>query len=191
MKIVPIDNLRKDIHFPVIRAMYEPSRNNWFKRMWSFFTYRRKFEVMKDYILWVSSLKAYLFIPNGFIFDGASVPKILNSLYSPTGMLLLGACPHDFGYRYKCLLFVDPVSGKLYINNFNKKELDAVFQELCTIESGMSIAASMAKLGLSIGGFTGWNQNKKQHNILQHDFPSLFAKIEEINDGDCEQRAEI
>ena len=178
MRIISIDSLRKDIHFPIVRAVYESSeKNSWFKQMRLFFTYRRKFEVMEDYILWVPLLNAYIFVPSAFIFDGASVPKMLNGLYSPTGMLLLGALPHDFGFRYQCLVLINPLTGELYTKTFTKKRLDLIFKHLCSLESNMLLASNGAKLGLSVFGFIGWNSNRKLNKNLRQDFPSLFADI--------------
>ena len=43
-------------------------------------------------------------IPEGFVFDGASVPRLLWGLLSPTGLLLIGGLVHDFGYRFDLLV---------------------------------------------------------------------------------------
>ena len=39
-------------------------------------------------------------IPKGFVFDGASIPRLLWFFLSPTGLLLIPGLIHDFGYRY-------------------------------------------------------------------------------------------
>ena len=43
-------------------------------------------------------------IPEGFQFDGASIPKFLRTFFSPVGVLLIGGLVHDYAYKYKTLL---------------------------------------------------------------------------------------
>ena len=39
----------------------------------------------------------------GFVFDGASIPKFLRTFFSPVGVLLMGGLVHDYAYKYACL----------------------------------------------------------------------------------------
>ena len=130
--------------------------------------------------MWVPHFASWIFIPKNFIFDGASVPKILNSVYNPNGILLLGAGPHDFGYRYKGLLHAD-YRGYLKFVPYNKDELDNIFNHLCSYESGMSKASKIAQIVLSAIGFLGWKSNRKANHVLMDDFPELFVP-EEVKD---------
>lgn len=63
----------------------------------------RKWEVAKDYFLYVQYLHIDLKIPAGFIFDGASVPRVFWLFLHPLGILLIPSLFHDYAYRYKCL----------------------------------------------------------------------------------------
>ena len=131
MKILDTAGFTKEIHFPIARAVYKvPPKRTWYQKIVKFLVYRRWSEIMSDYVLWVPVLDSYIFIPTAFLSDGASVPKILNSLFNTNGMLLLGAWPHDFGYRYKCLILVDEITGELYTRSFTKTELDEIFESL-------------------------------------------------------------
>ena len=178
MRILDTSSFTKEIHFPIARAVYNvPPKRTWWQKIIKFLTYRRWSEIMKDYVLWVPVLESYILIPSSFLSDGASVPKILNSLFNTNGMLLLGAWPHDFGYRYKCLILVDEVTGELHVVSFTKAELDEIFKSLCAWESGFENAAEVARIGLFFGGFLGWNENRKANHILYDDFPGLFAEI--------------
>lgn len=163
------------LHFPIIQALPTDIEKNAFKRFFKFLKYRRKFQITEDYCLWVPSINKWIFLPKGFEFDGASVPKILNSLYSPTGMLFLGAAPHDFGYRYKGLLHMGH-KGYLHFTSYTKKELDVIFRALCAYESNMKKASSVATLALSAFGFLGWNENRKANQKLMDDFPELYKE---------------
>jgi len=177
MKRIDLTQCKSDLHFPVTRAIPTVIEENPFTRIWNFATYRRKFKIQEDYVLWVPSIAKWIFIPAFFIFDGASVPKILNNLYSPTGMLLLGAAPHDFGYRYKGLLYVDYL-GNLEFKTHTKDELDEIFNNLCAYESGMPKASKVATYTLTAFGFLGWNENRKNECSLQEDFPEVFVPEE-------------
>ncbi len=178
MRILDTVNFTKEIHFPISRAVYKvPPKRNWYQKLIKFLTYRRWSEVMVDYVLWVPLLNSYIFVPVSFLSDGASVPKALNGLFSTNGMLLLGALPHDFGYRYKCLILVSEMTGELYIKTFTKSELDEIFESLCAWESGFKKASNIAKKTLSVAGYIGWRENRKANNNLYADFPGLFAEI--------------
>lgn len=158
--------------FPIIQALPTERKTGWFGRIKDFFTYRRKFRVTNNYFLWSPMLQSFIFVPVGFIFDGASVPKVLNSLYSSTGMLFLGACPHDFGYRYEGLLLLDP-NGIVHFKKMDKEFLDRIFEDFCSWESGMPTASKTATLGLGLFGFTGWHENRELDSDLVEDFPKV------------------
>lgn len=180
--IIDTSKLHKDIHFPITKAIYQrPSKRNWFQNILKFFTYRRWFQVMEDYIIWVPLLKAFVLIPATFKCDLASVPKLLNGIYNSNGILLLGSYPHDFGYRYQCLILVDEFTGELSKKIFSKKELDDILESLCSLESGFKKASWVAKFVLSFAGYIGWFENRKYNYILNDDFPELFtdASLEE------------
>ncbi|MCP4366793.1 MAG: DUF1353 domain-containing protein [Deltaproteobacteria bacterium] len=179
MKVLDIKNCKSDLCFPIVQAVPIKQEKNPFKRFFKFITFRRQWKIREDYCLWVPSICTWIFIPQYFVFDGASVPKILNSIYSPTGMLLLGAAPHDFGYRYEGLLQVD-YRGCIYFVSYTKKELDDIFDHICAYESGMNKASKVATVTLGTVGFLGWKENRKKNYILMEDFPELFIP-EDVN----------
>jgi hypothetical protein len=165
---------KSGFHFPNIKALPTIKEKNFLKRTWNFFTYRRKWAIQTDYCLWVPSLSTWIFIPKRFVFDGANMPKILHSLFNPMGMLLFGAPPLDFGYKYQGLLHVDP-KGTLRFVKYTHSELDTIFEHLCAYESGMELAAEVAAFFLRIFGFLGWRKNRKANCILVDDFPEIFV----------------
>jgi len=177
MKIIDLKTLSKDIHFPILRAVYKVApKRSWWQKIIKFFTYHRWYEFMSDYILWVPSIDKYAFIPTSFVCDNASVPKVLSSLFNSDGMLLLGSYFHDFGYRYQGLFVVDMSTGELVFVTLNKKEFDRIFKDLCIYESGFKKASWIASTGLKLFGFIGWKQNRKRAAVLKKDFPELFVK---------------
>lgn len=184
MKHIDLSMCSPDIYLPITQGVPMVIVDNFFKRLWKFSTFRRKFKVREDYCLWVPKLGTWIFVPKYFVYDGASIPKILNSLYSPTGVLLLGALPHDFGYRYEGLFHVDHRGG-LYFVSYNKKQLDSIFDTLCEYESGMGKASAIATVTLSVAGFLGWRENRKKNCNLREDFPELFVQEEHYEIRDC------
>jgi len=175
MKHIDLSTLTKDIHFPITRAIYKkPPKRNWLQKIQKFVVYKRHYELMEDYCLYIPFLDKWLFIPAPFFYDNASVPKVLSGLYNADGMLLLGALPHDFGYRYECIIFIDNKNGGLIIHPYSKSELDSLFRYLCSYESGFTKSSAVAKFGLSIGGFVGWQSNRKKNHNLQKDFPDIY-----------------
>ena len=169
-------SLTKEIHFPIVRAVYnKPVTRTWIKKTGRFFTYTRYYEIMEDYILYVPILDAYIFIPKGFIYDNASVPKLFNNLYRSDGLLLLGSPPHDFLYRYQCLIFVQE-DGSLEFKDFTKKEADRIFNSLCAWESELTKASKVATFTLTCVGFFAWKKSRKENRQLLLDFPQLDLK---------------
>jgi len=162
----------KKLHFPTVRAI--PMKDvPWYKRFVSSLLHLREWEIMEDYIIWSEYLQAYLFIPKGFIYDGASVPKILHSIYSSIGVLFLGSGPHDLGYRYGGLLLID-TSGVLTFREYTKKELDRVFHHLCILENHLVAVSTIATSVLHVFGWFTWNSYRQKGLDIYKDFPDLL-----------------
>lgn len=165
--------LKKEPHFPAIRPLAEKERLSTFGKLKSWFTYRRNFEILEDICFWCELLDRFIFLPQGFIVDGASVPKALSGTYSSTGVLFYGSFPHDFGYRYTGLFLVDN-NNELEFSHFSKGELDDIFLDLCTQENDMPKLSWLAKSTLTMFGFVGWNENRKKNKQVIDDYWYLF-----------------
>ena len=70
--------------------------------IWMWLTGVRTWEVADDWAFKIGS--TWYVIPQGFVFDGASIPKFLHTWLSPTGVLLMGGLVHDYAYKYATLL---------------------------------------------------------------------------------------
>lgn len=164
-------NLTKKTHFPITRAVPNPIKG--WKKLFSFLSYRRKWEIIEDYFIWSKLLNSWIFIPKGFIYDGASIPKLFYMIFSPMGILLLGAGPHDFGYRYKGLF---TANGKGYISfkPGSKFELDRIFNSLCAQENKLPVGTGIATLILFIAGYIGWVENRYRNKDVKKDFKEMF-----------------
>ena len=124
--------------------------------------------------MWCEYLKAFIYTPIFFIYDGASIPKILGWIYTAVGILFYGAQPHDLGYRYGGLLLVDEETLEIYFKVFSKQELDTIFKELSSEESGMPRACATAANVLKIAGIPTWKKWRKENRQVEDDFPGLF-----------------
>lgn len=76
----------------------------------------RQWRLLEDYAL------GGFVAPQGFIFDGASVPKVVWNVVSPTGILFLPAIFHDFAYRHG-LLLSDPDRAEVKVSRRFADEL--------------------------------------------------------------------
>ncbi|MCP3683311.1 MAG: hypothetical protein GY861_11535 [bacterium] len=166
-----LNPLTKEPHFPIIRAVLNPIKG--WRKLFSIFTYSRKWEVMEDYFLWSDSLQRYIFIPKGFIYDAASVLKLLKSIYSGVGILFMGSGPHDFGYRYNGLLTVNKKFEVIFLP-CTKFELDKIFNGLCIEENKLPIGTSLATGMLLIAGYPSWWKHRRKNKNANADFPELF-----------------
>lgn len=171
-----VSQLTKELHLPIVRGVIETKEISFLKRIWRFFSFRRKFEVMENYILWWEELQMFVLIPKTFIYDGASVPKLLGTFYSTVGVLFLGAGPHDIGYRYEGLFLINPITGELVFQRMSKRTLDDLFDNMCKKETGMSFASRLAKNTVRFIGILPWKKYRKENHKPEEDFPFLYKE---------------
>ena len=99
-------------------------------------------------------------IPEGFQFDGASIPKFLRSFFSPVGVLLIGGLVHDYAYKYKTLL---KKNKKDTMGELTQKRADEIFRDINIIVNGFYTMNRLAYWSLRIGGFMAWNGHRKRN----------------------------
>jgi len=102
-------------------------------------------------------------IPEGFQFDGASIPKFLRSFFSPVGVLLMGGLVHDYAYKYKTLL---KKNKKDTMGELTQKRADEIFRDINVIVNGFYTMNRLAYWSLRIGGFVAWNGHRKRNNKI-------------------------
>ena len=133
----------------------ETADKGFWKAVWMWMLGVRHWEITKDFYV---SLKGEEYvIPQGFEFDGASVPKFLAMWLSPTGVLLMGGLIHDFGYKYGTLLRSDRTS----IGDKSQKWMDTLFRDICIEQNGFKLLNYLAYWALRVGGFVAWNGHRK------------------------------
>ena len=121
----------------------------------------RNWELTKDWKYNIDG-EEYV-IPEGFQFDGASIPKFLRSFFSPVGVLLIGGLIHDYAYKYKTLL---KVNKKETMGELTQKRADEIFRDINVIVNGFYTMNRLAYWSLRLGGFVAWNGHRKRNNKI-------------------------
>ena len=99
-------------------------------------------------------------IPEGFQFDGASIPKFLRTFFSPVGVLLIGGLVHDYAYKYKTLL---KKNKKTTMGDLTQKQADQIFRDINIIVNGFYVMNYLSYYSLRLGGFLAWNGHRKRN----------------------------
>jgi hypothetical protein len=116
--------------------------------------YTRKWEVVEEYEARMVML--CVCIPRGFIFDGASIPKVFRGLLSPVGILLIPGMVHDFAYRYHAIL-TPGNQDRHNMQPITKKNADLIFLNLANEINGKRIINRIAYLAVKYFGHKAWN----------------------------------
>ena len=129
----------------------------------------RKWEVVED---WYYDLPdgPKVIVPKGFIFDGASIPRPLWFLLSPTGLLLIPGLIHDFAYRYDYLWAIESdensdIGGNIYKYKENSGQWywDGVFRDVGEDVNGMAVIDTLAWAVLFFFGWVSWRLNRNRN----------------------------
>lgn len=105
-------------------------------------------------------------VHKGFIFDGASIPRLFWTILSPIGLLLVPGLIHDYGYRYLRLWKIE--NGKVvpFMKHVHKHEWDRLFREVGNQVNGMKLINYIAWFCLIIGGCFAWKSNRRRKKEL-------------------------
>ena len=118
----------------------------------------RKWEILNDWE--VEHRDGKIFIPGGFVFDGASIPRFFRRIYSPTGYLFIAGLVHDYCYRYGFYLNKD--FDMEFKTKVNQEQADAMFMELVNkFYPSHQKKSWVAYKALRLGGCIAWENNKK------------------------------
>tara|TARA_B100001093_G_C26440292_1_gene847792 strand:- start:76 stop:669 length:594 start_codon:yes stop_codon:yes gene_type:complete len=142
---------------PQLRPIPIPTAGKGFwGAIWMWLTGTRHWEVADDWAFRIGG-EGFI-IPQGFQFDGASIPKFLHTWLSPTGVLLMGGLVHDYAYKYETLLR----SGqKETMGVIDQKKADEIFRDINIEQNGFHFLNNLAYWALRIGGFMAWNGHRK------------------------------
>ena len=118
----------------------------------------RNWVILKDFKYTLNGTE-YV-IPNGFTFDGASIPKFLRTFFSPVGVLLMGGLVHDYMYKYAACKPADKKGQLLLVD---QKRADEIFRDINIEVNGFYFMNYLAYWSLRLGGFVAWNGHRKRN----------------------------
>lgn len=96
-------------------------------------------------------------VHEGFIFDGASIPRPLWAILNPTGLLLIPGLLHDYGYRYGQLWRVDEAGRVVpFAKGRGKIYWDWLFWQVGRKVNGFAIIDFLAWIAVFFGGWFAW-----------------------------------
>jgi len=129
--------------------------------LWRWITTIRNWVVLED---WNYTLpdKTKIYIPQGFVFDGASIPRIFWGILSPVGLLLTPGLIHDYAYKFNQLLCYDETGNKsTYKNKAGRAYWDRLFRKVAIEVNGFKLINSIAWLALVLFGWIAWNSKRR------------------------------
>lgn len=132
----------------------------WYKKMTTWFCSSRQWLLMEDFF-YTTSEGIRIWIPAGFIFDGASIPRFLWWFLSPVGLLLIAGLIHDFIYRNS--FYFDITDGDATVRvKCNRSTADKIFYDIAYEVNDIHFADVPAYSAVRCFGWIAWNKNKKE-----------------------------
>ena len=138
------------------------------KAIWHALTTSRQYRLIEDYQFTLNNT-TYI-IPKGFIFDGASIPRVLWPILSPTGVLMIPGLLHDFGYKYDCMITIDGL-----VEDPGKVWLDKLFRDVGKEVNGLFSIDGVAYWALRGFGYVAWLKHRRADAQLSIDFPAYLT----------------
>ena len=127
----------------------------------------------------------HVIIEKGFIFNGASIPKVFSNIFASTGILFLASLVHDHIYQYRYILVEHEIDGKVTRQKMylNKDRADEIFKEIALISYPHNKKSIwLAKTALSIGGRFAWNDSRKKEKAIAE--AEILAEYKKTTDQD-------
>lgn len=155
------------INMPILSPVRIPTKGiSWWKRFFKSFE-TRSWRLEEDYILYMPWLKETLLVPKGFIFDGASIPRLLWPILNPTGILFIGSLFHDFGYKYNG--YVDE-NFKVVHQFSGQKFCDDLIRDISTYVNDSHLMEGISFYALRAFGWAAWNNHRRANSNIFIDF---------------------
>lgn len=146
---------------------------NWYERFFLWRLNNRNWMIIEDWVVWSDYLQLWVKIPKGFIFDGASVPKMFQSVVNSVDALFYGSILHDFIYRFDQLIVCyDDNQGEWFLQEkMGRKAADMIMKELSIQLEGVHLPANIGFIVLSPVGHFAWNKWRKKNYKLSTPYP--------------------
>lgn len=115
----------------------------------------RKWEVVGEWELTCEN-GSKIAIHEGFLFNGASVPRMFWWLLNPTGILFIPALIHDYAYTYHSLWVAQKGSKYFSYQRITRKDADNLFKQLCFQVNGIRLVSQLSWAVLRLTGWLAW-----------------------------------
>lgn len=110
--------------------------------------------LMEPFTVYSGYLDAVITVPDGFTFDGESIPLCLQWLAPPFGDSKRGACVHDWLYRN-----AGYIDERGFFRPVQRKQADAVYRELIEAKGLPRWRANIRWAALRVVGGFAWREN--------------------------------
>jgi hypothetical protein len=154
---------------PLLRPVPIPTKNHGaFMRILVWIYDVRKWELAAD---WEYELdrENRIILPEGFRFDGASIPRVLWAFLNPVGLLLIPGLIHDYGYRHRQLWKIDEEKKEvvpfMMFEGRSKAHWDRLFWKVGNNVNGLKVINFVAFLAVYFLGHGAWWQNRKKEKL--------------------------
>ncbi len=130
-------------------------------RLWRWITSIRKWQLLED---WKYTLRdgTVIIVPEGYVFDGASIPKPLWGIISPVGLLLIPSLIHDYAYQFDQLISTSEEGERsLYQQGAGRNYWDNLFKEVALDVNGIALTSFLAWLAVVLFGWIAWYLHRK------------------------------
>jgi hypothetical protein len=138
---------------PKLKPVPFPKGAGYFKTL---ITFTRRWEVDGDYKILIPGVGPIV-IHSGFIFDGASIPKMLRWFLSPVGILLIPGLIHDYGYRNNRFLLKRGDTYEWTMEGAGKAAFDVLFLEIANHINGLPALNILAYWAVKYFGQGAWS----------------------------------
>ena len=112
------------------------------------------------------------FVPRGFVFNGASIPKLFRSFMSPIGFLFIASVFHDFGYRFGYLRgWEEKIRGApIKLEAFKTRtDFDFLLRDTAIQTSGWKGLSNTVFGVITSTGYVSWDKHRKNNVTEEED----------------------
>lgn len=162
-KVLTFNSNNEGIEMPKLIPVTIQTKNqpSFLHKLVVFVTQSRQWELADNWTYKLND-EVTLVIEKGFVFDGASIPRIFWAILSPTGLLLIPGLIHDYGYRYDQIWKLeDNNQVSTYAEGSGKDYWDDLFKKVGNNVNEVGLVNLIAKLGVALGGGNIWDRHRK------------------------------
>lgn len=147
---------------PLVRQLNPEAKDlPWHKRLQRWALEPVKWEVAEE---WRYELPdgVTITIPEGFVTDGASIPRIARFMATPAGLLFIPGIIHDYAYKHNSLLLGTERYGYgVYTAAINNREYwDTLFLKVSKRHTKLRVLSYSAYAAVRLFGWIPWNKHR-------------------------------